>query len=140
MDEIRNKYHVHKAGAKRRNIPFLFTFEQWWDIWQKSGHWAERGWGADKYCMSRIGDVGPYEVSNVFVQTNGENVRQAQLGTHNPRGPMSAEHKKNLSIARTGIKISVPSKLKGKPQSEEHKQKNREAQLRNSKLLKEIIR
>lgn len=129
-----------KRAPNEEIFLFLFTFDEWWDIWQRSGHWEERGWGSNKYCMSRFNDRGAYEINNVFIQTNGQNVRQAQLGTHNPRGPMSDEHKKNLSIAITGIKISVVSKSKGRIQSDQHKQKNREAQLRNSKLKKENTR
>ena len=70
-DEMR-KYLSHKSGAASRGIPFLFTFEQWWEIWQHSGHWHERGHGKDKYCMARPGDIGPYAVGNVKIVTNSE--------------------------------------------------------------------
>ena len=140
MDPIKTKYIVHKAGAKRRNIEFLLTFDEWYKIWQDSGKWHLRGRNKGQYVMCRYNDSGPYSVTNVFIDLTENNVRSAQLGTHNPRGPFSDEHRKNLSIARTGIKISCVSKLKGRPQTEEHKMKNRLAQLQRNanKKLQEI--
>jgi hypothetical protein len=92
-DEMR-KYLSHKSGAASRGIPFLFTFEQWWEIWQHSGHWHERGHGKDKYCMARPGDIGPYAVGNVKIVTNSENFSEA--GKHNwvgrPRGRTPRPH------------------------------------------------
>lgn len=140
MQNIKNKYSVQKACAKRRGIGFYLTFEQWWNIWQQSGKWNQRGCKKGQYVMSRYNDTGPYKIGNVYIQTVESNIRQAQLGNHNLRGPMSEEHKKNISIARTGLKISVPSKLKGRKQTEEHKIKNRLAQLkRNSNLSTQEI-
>ena len=129
MKDIRQKYYVHKAGAKRRNIEFKLTFQEWYDIWQLSSKYNERGRAKGQYVMSRYNDTGSYEIDNVFIQTNSDNVRPAQLGNHTPRGPMSTEHRKKLSIAKTGLKLFCVSKLKGKPQSEEHKMKNKLAQL-----------
>ena len=141
MEEMKEKYRVHKAKAKHRGIDFNFTFEEWKDIWINSGHWHDRGWGANKYCMSRYNDIGPYEVGNVFIQTNGENISQAQMGHHRSYGPFSDEHKRKIGLGHLGTKRpDVSLRLKGKPQTEEHKQKNREAQLRNSKLKKETTR
>jgi hypothetical protein len=140
MKQIKTKYVVQKAGAKRRNIEFNLTFEQWWDIWQQSGKWEQRGCKKGQYVMSRLNDIGPYSISNVFIQQCGDNIRQAQLGSHNPRGPMTVEHKRNLSIARIGLKIKGISKLKGRPQTEEHKIKNRLAQLkRHANINKQEI-
>jgi hypothetical protein len=85
-DEMR-KYRACVRQAAGRNIPFLLTFEQWWDIWQQSGHWHERGnLDGDKYCMARHGDVGPYAVGNVKIITNREN--SIEGGAHpKPRQP-----------------------------------------------------
>ena len=142
MKQAKTKYIVQKAGAKRRGVPFLLTFEEWWDIWQQSGKWEQRGRYRGQYVMSRYADKGSYEVGNVFIQTVEHNVREAQIGNNTPRGPMSDEHKKKLSIARTGLKMLGVSKLKGRPQSEEHKMKNRMAQLKRNaeKKLMENIR
>ena len=77
MKDIKSKYSVHKAGAKARQIDFLLTFDEWWDIWQKSGHWDERGRRTGEYVMSRIGDIGPYAIGNVFIQLSSQNVKDS---------------------------------------------------------------
>lgn len=67
-----------RKNSKRRCIAFAMTFQQWWNIWQKSGHWNERGRrdGRFLYVMARYGDVGPYSVDNVRITTNGENIAE----------------------------------------------------------------
>jgi hypothetical protein len=67
------RYAQHRHNAEVRGVGWNFTFDQWWKVWQDSGCWTERGWGADKYCMCRFGDIGPYAVGNVFIATNREN-------------------------------------------------------------------
>lgn len=57
-----------RNNAKRRGIEWELTLGQWWDIWQQSGHWDERGRGQG-YVMCRHGDEGPYAVGNVFIDT-----------------------------------------------------------------------
>lgn len=71
------KYNLHKNSAVKRGISFDLTFNEWLDIWQQSGHWNERGRTSKEYVMSRYGDIGPYGVSNVFIQTQGENTRES---------------------------------------------------------------
>jgi len=69
----KGRYHQQKAGAWKRGIEFLLTFEEWWDVWQKSGKWEQRGKYAGQYVMARFGDKGAYEVENVRICTVGEN-------------------------------------------------------------------
>jgi hypothetical protein len=71
----RNKYSAHKSSAKQRGIPFLLTFEQWWQIWQESGHWEKRG---HPYMMTRLRDEGPYAVENVRIATGAQNAEDRQ--------------------------------------------------------------
>lgn len=73
-------YKAQKSNAKTRGVSFLLTFEQWLSIWTESGKLDQRGRGADKFCMCRNGDVGSYEVDNVFIGTGRENVRAGNLG------------------------------------------------------------
>ncbi len=63
----------HRQTARARGIAFELTLWQWWTIWQESGHWDERGNGAEKYAMCRFNDVGPYAVGNVYIATNSQN-------------------------------------------------------------------
>ena len=67
--------------AKYRGIDFELTFDEWYDIWQQSGHWADRGRGHGKYCMSRVNDIGAYKVGNVFIQLSTKNSGDFHRGT-----------------------------------------------------------
>jgi hypothetical protein len=62
-----------RAQAKRRSVLFLLSFEQWWEIWQSSGKWEQRGIRSSHYCMARFGDRGAYECDNVRICTVREN-------------------------------------------------------------------
>jgi hypothetical protein len=77
------KYLKHKNNAAVRGVPFLFTFEEWWDIWQQSGKWEQRGKKKGQYVMSRYGDIGPYSIDNVFIQLAQYNIRDAQVERKN---------------------------------------------------------
>jgi hypothetical protein len=65
MRNNKKAYHAHKGRAKRRGIPFLLTYEEWFNIWENSG--KIRGTGSDDYCMARHNDIGPYAVGNVSI-------------------------------------------------------------------------
>jgi hypothetical protein len=71
-------YTRQRANARRRDIPFDLTFEQWWKIWQDSGLWELRGVGRERACMSRINDEGGYSLGNVEIKLQWEN-RQEYL-------------------------------------------------------------
>ena len=88
----------HKSAAKRRNIPFLFTFDEWREIWIARGKWEQRGNAADQYCMARLGDSGPYAVGNVRICTQRENnEEQANI----QRGvPVNDKQRDALAIGR----------------------------------------
>jgi len=123
MSTEKQRFRQQRQMASKRGIEFKLSFEQWWDIWQQSGHWEERGRKIGQYCMSRVGDLGAYEIDNVFIQLSRANVSQAQQGRISPkRGrttrPQTAEEKLKNSLAHLG-------KPKG-PMTEEHKQKLRE--------------
>ena len=64
-------YNAHKARAKRRRIPFEFSYEQWKTMWDNSD--KKRGRASDEYCMARHNDIGSYSVDNVSIITNREN-------------------------------------------------------------------
>lgn len=70
------KYIRQRANANRRGIRWEFTFDTWWNTWQASGKWEQRGTQSDQYCMSRILDDGPYSPSNVRIQTMRKNSQQ----------------------------------------------------------------
>jgi hypothetical protein len=70
---LRQYWHFQKNAARRRGVEFLLTFEEWFKIWNDSGHLQEKGRLKHQYCMSRHGDKGPYAVGNVEIITNAEN-------------------------------------------------------------------
>lgn len=92
--------------AKVRGIEWQLTFEEWWDIWEQSGKYEQRGRGAGKYCMSRIGDVGPYSVNNVVIKTIDDNNREAKLGKPRPKEFVEKTRQKLI-----GVKHSPERKL-----------------------------
>jgi len=99
MIDAKIKFNAHKHNAKRRGIEFNLTFEQWSDIWNKSDKWNERGRGANKYCMCRVGDKGAYAIDNVFIGQGKQNVSDANIGKHD-----SEETKLKKSLAAKGKK------------------------------------
>jgi hypothetical protein len=69
-----------RANAKRRNIEWRMTFEEWLEIWLASGRMGLRGRGVGKYCMSRFGDRGPYALGNVEIKLHEVNVSEGSTG------------------------------------------------------------
>lgn len=102
----RQKYNHQKADAKHRGIGFDLTFEEWWDIWQASGRWYERGNVPGKYVMARNGDVGPYAVGNVRIALVEDN-RAEQKWTEEALAKMRAAASKRKHTAETRAKISA---------------------------------
>jgi len=118
MKSIKEKYWAQKSQAKNRGIEFKLTFDQWWDIWQTSGKWEERGRNKGQYVMSRFNDCGAYEINNVFIQTNANNNRDAAPNRKYTKnsfvnripwnkgkktGPLTEEIKNKLSAKLTGV-------------------------------------
>ena len=92
-------YAQQKSNAVLRGIEFKLTFEDWLRIWVESGKLHLRGRGKDKYCMCRIGDAGAYEIGNVFVAMNSQNISEGNLGKR-----MSAETRLKIADAHRGTK------------------------------------
>lgn len=69
-------YIRQKANARRRGIPWGFTYESWWKIWEESGKWEERGRTSSSYVMSRIDDEGHYGPGNVEIKTMRDNTKE----------------------------------------------------------------
>jgi hypothetical protein len=128
LEYAKSKYRDHKNYSRGRidingnPILFLLTFEEWIDIWMISGKWHLRGRKSDEYCMARNNDIGHYEVGNVKIITNEENLSEAHKGKE--KGTRSAEHCANISAAKKGKPAwnkGKPSPKKGKPWSAERR-------------------
>jgi hypothetical protein len=88
-----NAFMTQKENARRRGIEFLFTFEEWWEIWESSGRWEQRGRKSGNYVMARFRDRGAYRVGNVEIVTVEQNIAQYKI---------SPATRRKLSEARIG--------------------------------------
>jgi hypothetical protein len=65
-------YRSQENNAAHRGIEWRLNLWQWWQIWQGSGLWEQRGRGQG-YVMCRTGDQGAYEAGNVYIGKATEN-------------------------------------------------------------------
>lgn len=130
------RFHSKAWSAKRRGIPFFFTFEMWLDVWMDSGHYFQYGGRADDYCMARgatkeTHDTGVYEPSNVRIITNRENNTE---GTSENKWNVGRKHskamRKKVSQSLIGNKRRVGVVL-----SQEHKDAISRANVGNKNAL-----
>lgn len=66
------KFCHHRANSKKRGIEFKLSFAEWWNMWEESGKWDQRGRGHG-YVMARYADTGGYEIGNVYICTSVQN-------------------------------------------------------------------
>jgi len=128
IKKAKEQFYNHRNRARRHNIEFLLTFDEWLQIWISSGHYHEKGTKTGQYVMSRREDKGPYSVENVYIQTVGDNNREAFL--HNNKDfirPRNGEEnhfygKKHTEatkeLCRQGAKNQIHSEETNKKTSE----------------------
>ena len=68
-------YRTQMFNSAKRGIAWEISLWDWWQVWDRSGKWSQRGRGSG-YVMSRHGDGGPYAVGNVCIKTNSENTAE----------------------------------------------------------------
>lgn len=61
------KFRNIRNQCKHNGIEWNLTLEQWWDIWQKSGQWKNRGTKKGQYVLARKDKSKPYKIGNVHV-------------------------------------------------------------------------
>lgn len=61
------RYQQHRQNVRSQGIPFLLSFKQWWEIWQQSGKWKQRGFKRGQYYMTRLDDRGAFEIGNIVI-------------------------------------------------------------------------
>jgi hypothetical protein len=75
----RRCFHSHKFNAKKRNIPFELTFDEWYNWWLSNG--VDKSLPSvsrntqDELCMCRKQDLGPYSIDNIYCDTRENNAR-----------------------------------------------------------------
>lgn len=70
FDKNKHKFLVQRWFANKRGISWKLSYDEWLDIWNKSGCLHLRGTGKGKYCMARYGDIGAYEIGNIYITLN----------------------------------------------------------------------
>src|SRR5262249_46059985 len=78
-DPLLQRFLQQRSQAKQRGIPWQLEYWQWLEIWQTSGHLAERGRRKGEFQMCRPGDIGPYASSNVRIDRMEINASEAQM-------------------------------------------------------------
>ena len=104
LRKAKKQFYAQRGNARNRNIEWKLSIEEYCQVWLKSGLWDKRGKGKGKYVMSRKGDIGPYSLDNVFVQSWEQNTRDA---FSDPTKLEAINHKRK--IAQIGIPRSFYS-------------------------------
>lgn len=104
----------NRKDALGNKILFKLKFREWLDIWIASGHFAERGRGKGKYCMSRYNDIGHYETGNVFIQLHSSNISQAQKGKKKNYPPGKQPRQKHWKRIKTPLGVFISMAHAGK--------------------------
>lgn len=101
------KFLTQRNNAKKRNIEWQLTFDEWITWWLNTGHYHERGRGKGKYLMSRYGDTGPYSLDNIFCNLHSQNIIEAN--TKKTKSPAHADKlRTNLDTIRKKRKVITP--------------------------------
>jgi len=104
------KYEAQRYQAAGRSIQWLFTQDTWFEWWEQTGKWHQRGPFRNQYVMARFNDSGPYAPWNVKCITCTENIREHMVGQTKSLGCVrSAETRQRMSAA-----------LKDKPFTPQH--------------------
>lgn len=72
----KSAFQVLKDHAKRRNIKFTLTFQQFLDIAVKTGYIDRKGTFSDDLHLDRIDPLRGYEADNLQVLSCSENARK----------------------------------------------------------------
>jgi hypothetical protein len=104
VGDAKKAFSAHKRQAAKREIEFLLTFEQWWELWEP--FWDRRGLKSLDMCMCRKYDEGPYAVGNVRIATNKENHHERAMMGRIKRTPKKyrsqREHRTPMDNAQVG--------------------------------------
>lgn len=61
------RFIQHRSNAKREKIKWNLSLWDWWEFWNLSGKYTERGRGPGKFCMSRKDWSKPYQKGNLVI-------------------------------------------------------------------------
>ena len=113
-----HKYYNHKSRAKRRNIEFNKTFDEWINWWGED--FDKRGVTNGSLQMCRYNDEGPYELGNIYKATREQNLKDAY---NTESGNKRKEHMSKLMSGTGNAQYGKPAVNRGIPHNEETKRK-----------------
>lgn len=106
-----------QRNAMRGNQGFewTLTFAEWWDVWQKSGKWDERG--LTGYWLVRKNNQGAYTAGNVevvrgkdFVSFVRQTEKASGRGIGKARTKQNSDNRVNPCDSTTGIAHAPPER------------------------------
>lgn len=77
------RFRAQKNSARRRGVSWDMTFAEWWQVWQESGKWEERGRTSSAYVMARFKDDRGYSIGNVYICTSRQNIQDSYITNPN---------------------------------------------------------
>lgn len=129
MSGLRLAFQKQRGQARFRGIDFTLSFEEWFFVWELSGHLHERGRKKGQYVMARQGDEGPYAIDNVDIMLCSQNCADGNYGPSPLQGrKVSESHRAAIVKSLIGRTMSTEARAKigaansanhtGKPWSE----------------------
>lgn len=99
---------VDRFGNK---VEMRLTFEEWVKVWAESGKWDQRGRKRGQYCMSRINDVGHYELGNVEIKSHHENMLDIPSKINSVRQGVDLTQDQALEIYHSALKAKTLAEM-----------------------------
>lgn len=96
-------YHSQRRNAINRGIEWNMKLWDWWQVWYLSERWEDRGREKGQYVMCRFGDVGAYELGNVYIATSDHNV---SFQPNNPYRKGHPDHELAMNTIRHKLRTS----------------------------------
>lgn len=75
-DGYTRAYTYQRNNALRRGLQWELSRAEWLSLWERSGKWAQRGRGGDKYGLCRIDPRAPFRADNIAVMRNADAARE----------------------------------------------------------------
>ncbi len=61
-------YENSKRNAMNRGIEWTLSYEQWWALWEASGHWDDYGCRQGGFVLARIDTTKGFHLDNVVIR------------------------------------------------------------------------
>ena len=130
--KLYRKFSNKSVNAKKENIPFLLTFDDFCTLLKDAGITSSQlGFTGDNYVLARYGDKGNYEVGNCRFITQIENAKERTVTDKSREASRNNVAKMNqqnalLSTDELGNRIKNSPKYRAyaelrKAQAEEHR-------------------